>query len=462
MIFVGYLEQGLLVTDGNKLGLKYIKSTQFKIDILSVFPFDILSIKFPFYQPICRFNRLLKISRLFEFLLKSETFFNYPYLFRMSFLILLTLLLIHWNGCFYFLLSGWLGIGSTSFLFSYYNNTVSLYYAYADCFYWSTLVLTTIAEVNNPTNNLECVVLIIELLIAIVLFASIIGNIGEVIENINISSDEFQDKVDSVKGFFELRKIDFSLQDRIFKLFDYKWQNKQNDDDDVLEYFSDKLISDVACNVSLEILKKVNIFSECEASFLEELVTKLKLRVYSPEEYVCRKGDIGKEMYIIKKGKLTVVSQDGKIVFVTLLKGAYFGELSILNIQGNKNGNRRTANVKSVGYSDLYCLTKKDLWDAIKDYPLTKKALLEKGKALLRKNTLLNEDVVDEEALVVQKNESIENFEYLNTKQKYEVLESVFDNLDKQLNLFLKKLDDNMEYLKTQLTDYENLVSNEK
>ena len=212
----------------------------------------------------------------------------------------------------------------------------------------------------------------------------------------------------------------------------------------------------------MEILKKVNIFSDCEASFLEELVTKLKLRVYSPEEYVCRKGDIGKEMYIIKKGKLTVVSQDGKIVFVTLQKGAYFGELSILNIQGNKNGNRRTANVKSVGYSDLYCLTKKDLWDAIKDYPLTKKALLEKGKALLRKNTLLNEDVVDEEALVVQKNESIENFEYLNTKQKYEVLESVFDNLDNQLNLFLKKLDDNMEYLKTQLTDYENLVSNEK
>jgi len=462
LILIGYLEQGLLVIDRNKLGFKYMKSTQFKIDLLSVFPFDILSIKFPFYQPICRFNRLLKISRLFEFLLKSETFFNYPYLVRMSFLILITLLLIHWNGCFYFLISGWLGLGNTSFLFSYYNDTVSFYYAYVDCFYWSTLVLTTIAEVTNPTNNIECIILIIELLIAIVLFASIIGNIGEVIENINLSSDEFQNKVDSVKGFFELRKIDYNLQDKIFKLLDYKWQNKQNDDDGVLEYFSDKLISDVACNVCLELLKKVNIFSDCEPSFLEELATKLKLRVYSPEEYVCRKGDMGKEMYIIKKGKLTVVSQDGKIVFVTLQKGAYFGELSILNIQGNKNGNRRTANVKSVGYSDLYCLTKKDLWDAIKDYPLTKKALLEKGKALLRKDNLLNEDALVDESLVEQKNESLENFDYLNTKQKFEVLESVFDNLEKQLNLFLKKLDDNMEYVKTQLDDYENLVSIEK
>lgn len=69
----------------------------------------------------------------------------------------------------------------------------------------------------------------------------------------------------------------------------------------------------------------------------------------------------------MNRGRLQVVADNGKTVLATLRPGSYFGEISILNM-GNA-GNRRTASVRSVGYSDLFCLSKIDLWEVLKDYP---------------------------------------------------------------------------------------------
>lgn len=60
----------------------------------------------------------------------------------------------------------------------------------------------------------------------------------------------------------------------------------------------------------------------------------LILQVFSPGEYVCRKGDVGHEMYIIKEGKLAVVADDGVTEYAVLGAGNFFGEISILNIKG--------------------------------------------------------------------------------------------------------------------------------
>ncbi|GIX90460.1 cyclic nucleotide-gated cation channel subunit A [Caerostris extrusa] len=83
--------------------------------------------------------------------------------------------------------------------------------------------------------------------------------------------------------------------------------------------------------------------------------------------YSIPKGEVGKEMYIVNCGRLQVVADDGRTVLATLRAGSYFGEISILNM--GAAGNRRTASVRSLGYSDLFCLYKKDMWDVLKDYP---------------------------------------------------------------------------------------------
>ena len=57
-------------------------------------------------------------------------------------------------------------------------------------------------------------------------------------------------------------------------------------------------------NVHMGTLKRVKIFEDCEPGLLEELVTKLRLQIYSPGDYVCRKGDVGHEVEIKYSYKL--------------------------------------------------------------------------------------------------------------------------------------------------------------
>ncbi|CAL1533010.1 unnamed protein product, partial [Lymnaea stagnalis] len=178
----------------------------------------------------------------------------------------------------------------------------------------------------------------------------------------------FSARLDGVKTYMALRRVPLKLQDRVIKWFDYLWMcNKSADEEKSLSLLPDKLKAEIAIHVHLDTLKRVEIFQATEAGFLCELVLRLRPVLFSPGDYICRKGEVGKEMYIVNRGRLHVVADNGKTVLATLKPGSYFGEISILNM--GTAGNRRTASVRSVGYSDLFCLSKKDLWDVLKEYP---------------------------------------------------------------------------------------------
>lgn len=72
--------------------------------------------------------------------------YSYPNVYRIIHLILYILVIIHWNACFYFALSGFIGYGTDRWV--YPNDTsgdmASSTRKYIYSFYWSTLTLLTI------------------------------------------------------------------------------------------------------------------------------------------------------------------------------------------------------------------------------------------------------------------------------------------------------------------------------
>lgn len=98
-------------------------------------------------------------------------------------------------------------------------------------------------------------------------------------------------KLDGVKTYMRMRRVPNHLQVKVIKWFDYLWlTQKCSDEEKAVSCLPDKLKAEIAINVHLDTLKRVEIFQNTEAGFLCELVLRLRPVLFSPGDYICRKG----------------------------------------------------------------------------------------------------------------------------------------------------------------------------
>ena len=98
------------------------------------------------------------------------------------------------------------------------NPSLASQYVYS--FYWSTLTLTTIGETPQPERDLEYFFVTIDFLVGVLIFATIVGNIGSMITNMNASRAEFRNKMDAIKQYMSFRKVSFKKKSQ--KIFSSK------------------------------------------------------------------------------------------------------------------------------------------------------------------------------------------------------------------------------------------------
>uniref|UniRef100_A0ABD2XE96 Cyclic nucleotide-binding domain-containing protein n=1 Tax=Trichogramma kaykai TaxID=54128 RepID=A0ABD2XE96_9HYME len=406
----GYLEQGLMVYNSKKLAGHYFRSKCFILDLLALMPLDLLQFNIG-VNPLLRFPRFLKIYRVYNYYYMVESRTVYPNLWRVFNLIHILLILAHWFGCFYYLLSEAEGFHG-DWVYPYRpGEYATLTRKYLGSLYWSTLTLTTIGDLPTPETNAEAVAggnhrslarrgrlsrllqfkhnggyifTIVSYLIGVFIFATIVGQVGNVITNRNANRLEFERLLDGAKTYMRHHKVPGGMKRRVLRWYDYSWSRGRiqggGDINTALGLLPDKLKTELALHVNLSVLKKVTIFQECQPEFLHDLVLKMKAYIFTPGDSICRKGEVAREMFIIADGILEVVGETGRVL-TTMKAGDFFGEIGILNLDGL---NKRTADVRSVGYSELFSLSREDVLAALKDYPEAQEILQKLGEKRLR------------------------------------------------------------------------------
>uniref|UniRef100_A0A8D0A9Q8 Cyclic nucleotide-binding domain-containing protein n=1 Tax=Sander lucioperca TaxID=283035 RepID=A0A8D0A9Q8_SANLU len=373
---IQFVKGGDIIKDRAVCKEHYRKSHRFMTDMISIIPFDLLCL-YSGFSSIYRLNRFIRVDNFFEFSDRLESIMAKAYIWRVIRTTGYLLYVLHINACAFYVASMYQGIATTIWVYDGKGN------AYLRCYYFAVRSLINIGGLPEPTTVFEITFQLLNFFIGVFVFSSLIGQMRDVIGAATAGETYFRASMDGCVDYMNTYSIPREVQNRIRTWFNYTWAAQGMLDESEL---LDKLPLVMRTAIAWEFSTVIHIHLDpgCDQQMLVDMLLRLKSIVYLPGDFVVKKWDIGKEMYIIKSGAVQVVGgPDNSIVFVTLKAGSVFGEISLLQ-SAKDGGNRRTANVKAHGFANLFVLEKKDLFDILIHYPESQKVLARKGKKLTK------------------------------------------------------------------------------
>jgi len=266
----------------------------------------------------------------------------------------------------HFIAIGWIALGGTVHAMPeslFFPEPFSRYIA---ALYWSTTTLATVGygDVTARTDPQRLYAIFV-MFTGVGLFGYVIGDIATLVANLDMARAEHQRRVTEINGFMMHRRFPRALVRKVNAYYDYIWTHRTGQSQDpAFAGLPESLRTEIALQLNRRILKKVPLFQGATEDFLREVVLLLEPRIYMPGDLVFQEGDLGDAMYFVSSGAVEAFSEtDPTMEPILMVEGSYFGEIALTE------QSPRSRSIRTVGFCELYELSKDDFDQFLAKYP---------------------------------------------------------------------------------------------
>lgn len=231
---------------------------------------------------------------------------------------------------------------------------------YIRAFNWAlpTLVAVVIGDVV-PINMHETVYALLWMIIGVSVNSAIIGNVANIVANIDSESSLFAKSAEEVKRLMITSKVSIYLQSRIESFVSALWSHR-----DAAE--QDSFVSKLPVTLQIQVTEHTRqwhishcpFFDFCSFDIVKTLSLRLKSALYCSGDIIVHYGDMGHEMFFLERGTVEVLAENDYTVFATLTADndcgtrmpVFFGETSLFFKRQRQN------TVRAITFCEVYTL----------------------------------------------------------------------------------------------------------
>ncbi|XP_069506184.1 potassium/sodium hyperpolarization-activated cyclic nucleotide-gated channel 3 isoform X2 [Ambystoma mexicanum] len=379
-----------IILEPHTIKMKYLRSW-FLVDFISSIPVDYIflivdletqvdsdvyktarALRIVRFTKILSLLRLLRLSRLIRYIHQWEEIFHMTYdlasaVVRIFNLIGMMLLLCHWDGCLQFLVpmlqdfpeDCWVSINHMV------NESWGKQYSHALFKAMSHMLCIGYGQ-QAPEGMTDVWLTMLSMIVGATCYAMFIGHATALIQSLDSSRRQYQEKYKQVEQYMSFHKLPADTRQRIHEYYEHRYQGKMFDEENILGELSEPLKEEIVNFNCRNLVANMPLFANADPNFVTAMLTKLRFEVFQPADYIIREGTVGKKMYFIQHGVVSILTKGNKET--KLSDGSYFGEICLLT------RGRRTASVRADTYCRLYSLSVDNFNEVLEEYPMMRRA----------------------------------------------------------------------------------------
>ncbi|RHZ28784.1 hypothetical protein DYB37_010578 [Aphanomyces astaci] len=342
----GYRSDVEVVLDPKQVAINYAK-TWFLVDVAGSIPFELFiktgdsGIERKAVKTSLKYLKIPKLFRLARIIRFVRKHMQFMYAFQLSFLYISV---VHWIAC---LGPSMLTLDVSEYVpFSRYG--IFLYISVTALFdlgKYVPIANQPLIRIDPFSPDWTCrmegfpadeqIILAALSVFGFFLVCLVSASITAIFVSQTSRASEYQEKIQSVMADLKALQVPRELRLAAKNYYEMLWRVKKTSDRYEKFIYEDQDLSptiraEIALHIHRRAIAVVPLFKGCTDDCLATVVMRLKTHLYMAHDVIFHRGEPGRSMLIIIRGKVKIIGPDNRTLVAVLKEGSFFGEIGLL------------------------------------------------------------------------------------------------------------------------------------